>query len=46
VPFLLAPTVTVKLAAETREGATAATATNAEAAENFMMSDVKNGLNG
>jgi len=41
VPFWLAPTKTVMLAAETREGAKAAMTANAEAAENFMVSNVK-----
>lgn len=41
MPFWLAPTKTVTLAAETREGAKAAMTASAEAAENFMMSNVK-----
>jgi len=41
VPSLLAPTKTVMLAAETREGAKATMAANAEAAENFMISKLE-----
>lgn len=41
VPFWLAPTKTVMFAAETREGAKAATMANTEGAENFMVSNVK-----
>jgi hypothetical protein len=41
VPFLLAPTKTVMLAAETREGAKAASTASTEGAENFMVANVK-----